>query len=224
METRIRQIRKARGLTLAEVAARVRPEPTSAATIGRLETGLRRVTIEWLNKIADALECSPEDLVVHENTVSAGFVSLAEQRLHSENTGYRASDELLRSLLSAPATGVTDGTGPVIRQSGPIPPAGSSPVVEVASGFGEYQSGDRILFEEWQTSVSDADIGLVLLMADRHGRLALGRLVAIEAADADNVKATLLPIRAPLPPFHVEVSKFARLRMLIRSYTPGNPE
>ena len=55
MITAIREIRRARGLTLEEVAARCDP-PTTAQTIGRLETGTRTVSIKWLNRIAAALE------------------------------------------------------------------------------------------------------------------------------------------------------------------------
>ena len=54
MSNRIRDIRKAKGLTLADVAAACTP-PTTAQTIGRLETGTRTLSLVWLNRIADAL-------------------------------------------------------------------------------------------------------------------------------------------------------------------------
>jgi len=60
--TRIREVRKARGLTLEEVAARCEP-PTTAQTIGRLETGTRTVSVKWLNRIAAALGVQASDLV-----------------------------------------------------------------------------------------------------------------------------------------------------------------
>lgn len=62
MITRIREVRKARGLTLEEVAARCDP-PTTAQTIGRLETGTRTVSVKWLDRIAAALEVQPSDLL-----------------------------------------------------------------------------------------------------------------------------------------------------------------
>lgn len=62
MQTRIREVRKAKGLTLAEVAARCSP-PTTAQTIGRLETGTRTVSVGWLNRIAAALGVDPSELV-----------------------------------------------------------------------------------------------------------------------------------------------------------------
>ena len=62
MITRIREIRAGKNLTLAEVAARCNP-PTTPQTIGRLETGTRTVSVDWLNRIAAALDVVPADLV-----------------------------------------------------------------------------------------------------------------------------------------------------------------
>ena len=54
MQSRIRDVRRAKGLTLADVAMRCNP-PTTAQTIGRLETGMRVLSLIWINRIADAL-------------------------------------------------------------------------------------------------------------------------------------------------------------------------
>src|SRR5437899_2096466 len=62
MITRIRDVRRARGMTLDEVARRCVP-PTTPQTIGRLETGARTVSLPWLNRIAEALSVQAEDLV-----------------------------------------------------------------------------------------------------------------------------------------------------------------
>ncbi len=62
MITAIREVRRAKRLTLEEVAARCLP-PTTAQTIGRLETGTRTVSVDWLNRIAVALEVQAADLV-----------------------------------------------------------------------------------------------------------------------------------------------------------------
>ncbi|MBW4330198.1 helix-turn-helix domain-containing protein [Stakelama sp. CBK3Z-3] len=62
MITAIRDVRKAKSLTLEEVAQRCDP-PTTAQTIGRLETGTRTVSVKWLNRIADALGVEAADLV-----------------------------------------------------------------------------------------------------------------------------------------------------------------
>jgi transcriptional regulator with XRE-family HTH domain len=62
MITRIREVRRARGMTLDDVARRCDP-PTTPQTIGRLETGTRTVSVGWLNRIAHALGVEAQDLV-----------------------------------------------------------------------------------------------------------------------------------------------------------------
>ncbi len=59
---RIRDIRKQKGMTLADVAAACDP-PTTAQTIGRLETGMRNLSLTWMNRIGAALGVEPEMLV-----------------------------------------------------------------------------------------------------------------------------------------------------------------
>ena len=62
MITRIREVRRAKGMTLLDVATACTP-PTTAQTIGRLETGTRTVSVGWLNRIAAALGVAAGDLV-----------------------------------------------------------------------------------------------------------------------------------------------------------------
>ena len=62
MITRIREVRRARGMTLDEVAKACVP-PTTPQTIGRLETGTRTVSVGWLNRIAEALRVDAADLI-----------------------------------------------------------------------------------------------------------------------------------------------------------------
>src|SRR4029453_12126581 len=62
MITRIREVRRARGMTLDDVTQACSP-PTTPQTIGRLETGSRTVSIGWLNRIADALGVDAADLI-----------------------------------------------------------------------------------------------------------------------------------------------------------------
>jgi transcriptional regulator with XRE-family HTH domain len=58
---RIRELREARGLSQAALAAKV---GTTQPTIDRLEKGDRRLTEDWMRKIADALAVSPADLIL----------------------------------------------------------------------------------------------------------------------------------------------------------------
>ena len=66
MINRIRAIRKDRGLTLADLAERCDP-PTTAQTIGRLETGMRNLSLAWMERIGGALGVDPESLVRSEH-------------------------------------------------------------------------------------------------------------------------------------------------------------
>ncbi|MEE8226919.1 MAG: helix-turn-helix transcriptional regulator, partial [Kiloniellales bacterium] len=61
MENRIRELRKARGLTLKRMAELL---GTSNQQISHLEKGRRRLTLEWMERIAEALECHPSDLLI----------------------------------------------------------------------------------------------------------------------------------------------------------------
>ena len=74
MINRIRDIRRAKRLTLADVAARCSP-PTTAQTIGRLETGMRQLSLMWMNRIAAALEVEPELLVRGEAAAQPQYVA-----------------------------------------------------------------------------------------------------------------------------------------------------
>ena len=80
MINRIRDIRKAKNLTLADVAARCTP-PTTAQTIGRLETGMRQLSLTWMNRIAAALEVEPELLA----QIARDEAALADPALYTRD-------------------------------------------------------------------------------------------------------------------------------------------
>ena len=60
MSNKIKEVRLEKGLTLQALAERV---GTSAPQIDRLEKGLRRLTIDWLNRIAKSLDVTPGSLL-----------------------------------------------------------------------------------------------------------------------------------------------------------------
>jgi SOS-response transcriptional repressor LexA len=59
-KNRIQEWRRARGITLAELARRA---GTSAQQMGRLEAGTRRLTTGWMDRIAQGLQIRPADLL-----------------------------------------------------------------------------------------------------------------------------------------------------------------
>src|SRR3954463_8872316 len=117
MITRIRDVRKAKGLTLDEVGQRCVP-PTTAQTIGRLETGTRTVSVGWVNRIAAALGVDSADLV-------------------------RLPD---RPEIAGPALLDAGGAQAPRRNASVVPPRGEAGMVAVlvSGGTGDYRAGDEI--------------------------------------------------------------------------------
>ena len=68
MDNRIRMWRERRGLTMAELGQRV---GTEASQINKLEKGNRRLTAEWMGRLARALDCAPADLLMPDPAGSA---------------------------------------------------------------------------------------------------------------------------------------------------------
>ena len=57
---KLKEIRKAKGRTLKHVAEAA---GTSIQQVQRLENSERRLTTEWIERLASALDCSPSDIV-----------------------------------------------------------------------------------------------------------------------------------------------------------------
>jgi transcriptional regulator with XRE-family HTH domain len=153
MITRIREVRRAKGMTLLDVGLACDP-PTTAQTIGRLETGTRTVSVGWLNRIAKALGVAAADLV----------------QLPS------------RPDLPVAAILGTDGAhAPRHEQvvAAPAPEAGAVAIL-VEAGIGDYRSGDEI----WCARIApDAFAGALnrdVLVPRPAGRYIFGRLIGRE--------------------------------------------
>ncbi len=65
---RVREIREEKGLDLRFVAKRA---GTSAQMLSMIERGERRLSLQWMNKIAAALDCAPADLLPNGLTMPA---------------------------------------------------------------------------------------------------------------------------------------------------------
>lgn len=158
MINRIRAIRKQKGMTLAEVAAACDP-PTTAQTIGRLETGTRNLSLVWMNRIGVALAVDPETLVKGEAEARPQVVA-------------RLTDSGAESL-AAPRdailpTELVDGEALLCL------------AIEVSQG--EYRSGDQL----WMRRVDPRDTATLInrdVLAPRSGgRFAFGRLIDRQGA------------------------------------------
>ena len=153
MINRIRDIRKQKAMTLAEVAAACTP-PTTAQTIGRLETGMRNLSLVWMNRIAAALGVEPELLVKGEATDQPTVVA----RLTEGGA----------EALPSPRDAIL-----------PVALGGDAPLVCVAvdAPQGEYRTGDQLWLRQLAPEESSRLINRDVLVPRPGGRFAFGRLI-----------------------------------------------
>ncbi|MGB3712477.1 MAG: helix-turn-helix transcriptional regulator [Erythrobacter sp.] len=166
MINRIREIRKAKGLTLADLAAACDP-PTTAQTIGRLETGTRTLSINWMDRIGDAMGVDPQVLVASEQKERARIVAELganePQALATPREAVLPTEIAVRHGSEKVADGAGDQTAML--------------VVEVTAPMGEYRIGDTV----WLRRIDPADAGGAInrdcLVPRPGGRFAFGRLI-----------------------------------------------
>lgn len=159
MSNRIRDIRKAKGLTLADLAAACDP-PTTAQTIGRLETGMRSLSLTWMNRIAAALKVDPASLMRAQSAAPAQIVAqlgpLGPEALAAPR------EALLPSALAS--------------ENGPAPL-----VLLVTASIGEYRPGDLVWLRLIDPESGDTDLSRAMnrdcLVPRPGGRFAFGRLI-----------------------------------------------
>lgn len=154
MITIIRDVRRARGMTLHDVAAACVP-PTTAQTVGRLETGMRTVSVAWLNRIADALGVPAADLV----------------RLPDQS--------------DLPVAAILGGTGVrAPRQSDAVLPPRPAPdqvAILVEAGVGDYRAGDVLWCDRVGPDGFPAALNRDILVPRPAGRFLFGRLIGRES-------------------------------------------
>src|ERR1044071_7518753 len=117
MITRIREVRRARGMTLDDVAQKCNP-PTTPQTIGRLETGTRTVSVGWLNRIAAALGVEAQDLVQGGDSAELKVAAMV---------GQAGATAPKRAAIVVPPR-VEDGDIAIV----------------ISASVGDYRSGDEI--------------------------------------------------------------------------------
>ncbi|HEX6603823.1 MAG TPA: helix-turn-helix transcriptional regulator [Sphingomicrobium sp.] len=150
MITRIREVRRARGMTLDEVGRRCEP-PTTAQTIGRLETGTRTVSVGWLNRIAKALGVEAQDLVEGSEAAELGVAAIV-------GPGGAAAPR--RQAIVVPPR-IDDGMIAMI----------------VGASVGDYRAGDEIWCETLQPQDYAQALNRDVLVPRPAGRFLFGRLI-----------------------------------------------
>ena len=153
MITAIREVRRAKGLTLEEVGKRCSP-PTTAQTIGRLETGTRTVSVGWLNRIAAALGVEAADLVKLPERPDLAVAALVGPE------GARAPRR--EAVVIAPQ------------------PAPELIAVIVEASVGDYRAGDELWCERLAPERFATALNRDVLVPRPAGRFAFGRLLGRE--------------------------------------------
>ena len=150
MITRIREVRRARGMTLDEVARACDPQ-TTAQTIGRLETGTRTVSVGWLNRIASALGVDASDLVAQ-----------------GESTDLAVAAVLTAGGASAPK-----------RTALVVPPRAKAGQVAVlvSASVGDYRAGDEIWCDTLAPDEFVHALNRDVLVPRPAGRFLFGRMI-----------------------------------------------
>lgn len=156
MINRIREIRKAKGLTLADLAAACEP-PTTAQTIGRLETGMRTLSINWMDRIGAALGIDPETLVRSEQQPHPQVI--AELNLGDASALPKSRDTVMPHELAQGGD-----SGPMV-------------VIEVTASVSEYRPGDLIWLRRVDPSDAASIINRDCLVPRSGGRFVFGRLI-----------------------------------------------
>ena len=150
MITRIREVRRARGMTLDDVAQRCVPL-TTPQTIGRLETGTRTVSVGWLNRIAKALGVDAQDLV---EAGESAQINVAAVLGPGGAIAPRRSAIVVAPRIQESQVGIT-----------------------VAASIGDYRSGDEIWCDTLQPDDFAHALNRDVLVPRPAGRFLFGRLI-----------------------------------------------
>jgi len=153
MKNQIRNIRIAKGMTLHELAQSCNP-PTTAQTIGRLETGKRTVSTKWLERISDALSVNMAQLLALPDQGDLPIAAILD---------HQGAHALKKPEIMAPPVVESDMVG-----------------MRVKSSIGDYRAGDDV----WLSRIEPDEYMLALnrdiLVPRPAGRFLFGRLIGRE--------------------------------------------
>ena len=153
MINRIRDIRKQKNMTLADLAAACEPQ-TTPQTVGRLETGMRNLTTGWMERIAAALGVEPELLLRADD--AAAPQTVARLSASGPEALTKPQDAILPSELA--------GEGPWM-------------VLAVEASVGEFRPGDQLWLRQVDPGNAGHAINRDVLVPRPGGRFAFGRLI-----------------------------------------------
>ena len=149
LHARIREIRKKRGMTLQQVADLCKPEPTTAQTIGRLETGARTLSVGWIDRIADALGVDAAELLATPGSGDVVIKGSVNKKGHVIN---------LEGVLS-------------MRQNY------EAMALKIESNMAGYQKGDHIVCRALKPTKYSGASGKDCFVKDEGGSQYFGKLI-----------------------------------------------
>ena len=154
MITRIREVRRAKKMTLDDVAKACTP-PTTPQTVGRLETGTRTVSVGWLNRIAAALGVDAAELVTGGDSSELKVVAILGANGHAN-----APRKATLVVPPKPAPGLVG--------------------VTVAASVGDYRAGDEIWCAPIEPEAYGNALNRDVIVPRPAGRFLFGRLIGRE--------------------------------------------
>jgi transcriptional regulator with XRE-family HTH domain len=170
METRIRELRKAKGWTLRQVADLV---GTTAQTVQRLETANMTVSTDWLERFANAFSVRAVDLIRDRDV--AGIPMYGRLGRDGAKRDVSVTDQAEHLSLTTPA---------------------QDPVaVRLSDAIGLYRAGSTLIGNRLANGNNIEAQGRDALVLSRDGTLFLGRivlqdrrLIVVPISDAGPVK------------------------------------
>lgn len=170
MINRIREIRKAKGMTLAQLAEACDP-PTTAQTVGRIETGMRTLSIKWMDRLGAALSVDPETLVRSETQSRPNIIA----------------ELAMNEAVALPSPRETVMPHELAQGPDDAPRI----VMEVTAPVSEYRPGDLIWLRRINPSQASSAINRDCLIPKSGGRFVFGRLI-----DTKGSLVGILPVQS----------------------------
>lgn len=158
MKNRIRELRKARGLTLEEVARRAN---TTNQQVHRLETGQRRLTADWMERLGQALGVRAADLLPEAEAPKVAVV------------GYiGAGDEVYPIDDHAPGVGLEEVEAPPGEPGETV-----AVIVRGESMYPSYNDGDMIFYRRDDATPEHTFLGRECVVCLQDGRILVKRVI-----------------------------------------------
>lgn len=184
---RIRDLREARGLSLHALARLV---GTTASQIGRLERGERKLTIEWIERIAPGLSVNPLELLHNVTTAHARLGDVRESVPPRDAAGIALARSQIR-LFSVEQDSVEDaGVAPGSLIAVDCKPEAIANIPEGAVVVAEAQETEESLpvlllrqFVRPATLMTNRRGGAnVIIRLDNHGFASL-KIIGVQVAE-----------------------------------------